>query len=61
MILRNLDIRKYKGNLSEFVQKCPTAQSYYELGASDLEFQFPTPGYLEGVKTVKLIKVQFWS
>ena len=46
-----LNLRKYKGNLSEFVQKCPTAQSYYELGASDLEFQFPTPGYLEGVKT----------
>ncbi|CAI4036087.1 hypothetical protein SMKI_14G3040 [Saccharomyces mikatae IFO 1815] len=46
-----LKLRKYKGNLSEFVLKCPTAQSYYELGASDLEFQFPTPGYLEGVKT----------
>ncbi|AJT16377.1 Hef3p [Saccharomyces cerevisiae YJM1419] len=46
-----LKLRKYKGNLSEFVQKCPTAQPYYELGASDLEFQFPTPGYLEGVKT----------
>ncbi|KOG97143.1 translation elongation factor EF-3 [Saccharomyces eubayanus] len=46
-----LKLRKYKGNLSEFVQKCPTAQSYYELSASDLEFQFPTPGYLEGVKT----------
>ncbi|EHN00437.1 Hef3p [Saccharomyces cerevisiae x Saccharomyces kudriavzevii VIN7] len=46
-----LKLRKYKGNLSEFVQKCPTAQSYYELNASDLEFQFPTPGYLEGVKT----------
>ena len=46
-----LKLRKYKGNLSDFVQKCPTAQSYYELGASDLEFQFPAPGYLEGVKT----------
>ena len=29
-------LRKYKGNLSEFVKKCPSAQSYYELGASDL-------------------------
>ncbi|KAL3235271.1 hypothetical protein RNJ44_00030 [Nakaseomyces bracarensis] len=46
-----LKLRKYKGNLSEFVKKCPTAQSYYELGASDLEFRFPEPGYLEGVKT----------
>lgn len=44
-------LRKYKGNLSEFVKKCPSAQSYYELGASDLEFSFPEPGFLEGVKT----------
>lgn len=46
-----LKLRKYKGNLSEFVKKCPTAQAYYELGASELEFRFPEPGYLEGVKT----------
>ncbi|SCU78659.1 LAMI_0A05380g1_1 [Lachancea mirantina] len=46
-----LKLRKYRGNLSEFVKKCPTAQAYYELGASDLEFRFPEPGYLEGVKT----------
>lgn len=44
-------LRKYKGNLSEFVKKCPTAKSYYELGASEMEFQFPEPGFLEGVKT----------
>ena len=44
-------LRKYKGNLSEFVRKVPSAKSYYELGASDLEFRFPEPGYLEGVKT----------
>ena len=46
-----LKLRKYKGNLSEFIKKCPSAKSYSELGASDLEFQFPAPGYLEGVKT----------
>lgn len=44
-------LRKYKGNLSEFVKKCPSAQSYYELGASEMEFRFPEPGFLEGVKT----------
>lgn len=44
-------LRKYKGNLSEFVKKCPSAQSYYELGASEMEFKFPEPGFLEGVKT----------
>ncbi|KAG8202677.1 CEF3, partial [Candida africana] len=57
-------LRKYKGNLSEFVKKCPSAQSYYELGASDLEFRFPEPGFLEGVKTkqkaiVKVFNMSF--
>lgn len=46
-----LKLRKYKGNLSELVKRVPSAKSYYELGASDLEFKFPEPGYLEGVKT----------
>ncbi|EDO15580.1 hypothetical protein Kpol_487p13 [Vanderwaltozyma polyspora DSM 70294] len=46
-----LKLRKYKGNMTEFVKKCPAAQSYFELSASDLEFRFPEPGYLEGVKT----------
>lgn len=53
-------LKKYKGNLSEFVKKVPAAKSYYELGASDLEFKFPEPGYLEGVKTKQkaIVKVQ---
>ncbi|EGW32081.1 elongation factor 3 [Spathaspora passalidarum NRRL Y-27907] len=56
-------LRKYKGNLSEFVKKCPSAQSYYELGASDLEFKFPEPGFLEGVKTKQkaIVKVSNMS
>ncbi|ODV61402.1 translational elongation factor 3 [Ascoidea rubescens DSM 1968] len=57
-------LRKYKGNLSEFVKRVPSAKSYYELGASELEFTFPEPGYLEGVKTkqkaiVKVSNVSF--
>lgn len=44
-------LKRYRGSLSEFVKKVPSAKSYYELGASDLEFKFPEPGYLEGVKT----------
>ncbi|KAK9245061.1 armadillo-type protein [Lipomyces tetrasporus] len=44
-------LKKYKGNLSEFVKKVPSAKSYYELGASEMEFKFPEPGFLEGVKT----------
>lgn len=44
-------LKRYRGNLKEFVKKCPSAKSYYELGASEIEFQFPEPGFLEGVKT----------
>jgi len=44
-------LRRYRGNLQEFVKKVPSARSYYELSASEMEFKFPEPGYLEGVKT----------
>ncbi|EHA47805.1 translation elongation factor EF-3 [Pyricularia oryzae] len=44
-------LKRYRGNLKEFVKKCPSAKSYYELGASEMEFTFPEPGFLEGVKT----------
>lgn len=44
-------LKRYRGSLSEFVKKVPSARSYYELGASEMEFKFPEPGFLEGVKT----------
>lgn len=44
-------LKRYKGNLKEFVRKNPHAKSYYELGESEIEFTFPEPGFLEGVKT----------
>ncbi|GAE00030.1 translation elongation factor eEF-3, putative [Paecilomyces variotii No. 5] len=44
-------LKRYRGTLSEFVKKVPSARSYYELGASEMEFKFPEPGFLEGVKT----------
>ncbi|KAJ4194861.1 Hypothetical protein NCS54_00806300 [Fusarium falciforme] len=44
-------LKRYKGNLAAFVQRVPSARSYYELGASEIEFSFPEPGFLEGVKT----------
>lgn len=43
-------LRKYLGNLSEFVKKVPEAQSYYSYEATNFTFKFPEPGYLEGVK-----------
>lgn len=44
-------LRRYKGNLKDFVKQNPHAKSYYELGESEIEFSFPEPGFLEGVKT----------
>jgi elongation factor 3 len=31
-------LKRYRGNLKEFVKKCPSARSYFELGASEMEF-----------------------
>ncbi|KAL1898223.1 translational elongation factor EF-1 alpha [Sporothrix stenoceras] len=44
-------LKRYRGNLKEFVKRVPAGKSYYELGASEMEFSFPEPGFLEGVKT----------
>lgn len=44
-------LRRYRGNLTEFSRKCPSARSYFDLDASEMEFKFPEPGFLEGVKT----------
>ncbi|GKT50853.1 elongation factor 3 [Colletotrichum spaethianum] len=44
-------LKRYRGNLKEFVKKNPAAKSYYELSDSEMEFTFPEPGFLEGVKT----------
>ena len=47
----NRKLRRYKGNLSEFVKKVPAARTYYELSASALKFILPEPSFLEGVKS----------
>jgi elongation factor 3 len=57
-------LKRYRGNVTEFVKKCPSARSYFELGASEMEFKFPEPGFLEGVKTkakaiVRVSKMSF--
>ena len=44
-------LRRYRGNLTEFAKRNPAARSYFELGAQELSFKFPEPGFLEGVKT----------
>lgn len=57
-------LKRYKGNLSEFVKVKPEARSYYELASASLRFNFPRPGILDGVTSsekpiLKLTKVNF--
>jgi elongation factor 3 len=41
----------YRGKMSAFVEKQPQAKHYFELSTTDLEFVFPEPGRLEGIRT----------
>lgn len=41
----------FKGNLNAFVNVRPEAKSYYTLSASQVQFKFPPPGILSGVKS----------
>ena len=41
----------YKGNLADFVKIKPEGKSYYTLSASMVQFKFPPPGILTGVKS----------
>ena len=57
-------LKRYRGNLTEFVRKVPAARSYQDLSSSELAFKFPEPGFLEGVKTkakaiVRVNKMKF--
>ena len=57
-------LKRYRGNLTEFVRKVPAARSYQDLSSSELSFKFPEPGFLEGVKTkakaiVRVNKMKF--
>ena len=57
-------LKRYRGNLSAFVKQVPEAKSYYELSASPVTFNFPDPGFLEGVKNkdkaiLKMDKCEF--
>lgn len=41
----------YRGNLAAFVKVKPEGKSYYTLTASQVQFKFPPPGILSGVKS----------
>ncbi|KZZ97679.1 elongation factor 3 [Moelleriella libera RCEF 2490] len=47
----NKKLACYKGNLAAFVEVRPEAKAYYTLSASNVQFKFPPPGILTGVKS----------
>jgi elongation factor 3 len=47
----NKKLGLYRGNLAAFVEVRPEAKSYYTLSASNVQFKFPPPGILTGVKS----------
>jgi len=63
--LNRFKLRRYRGNLDNFVKHVPEARSYYALQAQDdYKFKLPDPPLLEGVKTkekslLKMRKVSF--
>ena len=44
-------LKHYKGNLADFVKIKPEAKSYYTLSATQVQFKFPPPGILSGVRS----------
>lgn len=48
---KKLKLNTYRGNISDFVVKFPESQSYFELGSTKLEFKFPQPSILDGIRT----------
>jgi elongation factor 3 len=44
-------LKVYKGNLKAFVDQKPEAKSYYTLSDSNVQFKFPPPGILTGVRS----------
>ena len=47
----NKKLVHYPGNLAAFVKVKPEGQSYYTLSAGQVQFKFPPPGILSGVKS----------
>ena len=45
----NLKLTKHIGNLSAFVGKRPEAAAYYDLKDATAKWEFPEPGFLEGI------------
>ncbi|KAH8055381.1 ATPase [Aureococcus anophagefferens] len=45
----NMRLKRYTGNLDQFVEKCPMAKAYFSIHDTEMKFTFPVPGPLEGL------------
>eukprot|EP00747_Dinoflagellata_sp_TGD_P087975 gnl/TRDRNA2_/TRDRNA2_163835_c3_seq1.p1 gnl/TRDRNA2_/TRDRNA2_163835_c3~~gnl/TRDRNA2_/TRDRNA2_163835_c3_seq1.p1 ORF type:complete len:752 (-),score=160.69 gnl/TRDRNA2_/TRDRNA2_163835_c3_seq1:212-2347(-) len=52
-------LKTYRGNITQFVARCPEARAYLTLASDKVKFVLPEPGMLEGVKSrgKKLLKM----
>jgi len=57
--VRQRKLKTYRGNITDFVRRCPEAKSYLTLTNEKQKFVLPEPGMLEGVKSKgkKLLKM----
>ena len=49
LLIKNLKLTTFRGNLVAFVKENPEAKSFFELKASKLKFNFPQPGAIQGI------------
>jgi elongation factor 3 len=56
----DLQLQRFTGNLTAFVEKYPDTKFHFNLLASQLLYKFPAPGKLEGVKSrsKKILKLE---
>ena len=56
----NMKLKRYTGNLTSFVEKCPCGKAYFSIHDTEMKFKFPEPTQLEGVrsKTKAIIKAE---
>jgi len=64
MNIENLKLTVEKGNMTAYAARHPEARAFFELSTERLQFHFPQPGPLEGVKSkgralMKMDNVQF--
>ena len=43
----NMRLKRYTGNLDQFVEQCPMAKAYFSIHDTEMKFTFPVPGPLE--------------